>query len=85
MSGWTSQEEYEALHGTQEEQAKKQVVATADADGPYRLCLQTPQGKTILPNSVRSTRAEIDRLREDEYARTGRLWAVETYERGGAA
>lgn len=88
---WSTQEEYEALHGTQEEQAKKQVVATADADGPYRLTRSrvaalrqsrhTLVETVILPNSVRSTRKEIERLRDDELNRTGLLWRIEPFQR----
>jgi chemotaxis protein histidine kinase CheA len=92
---WSTQEEYEALYGTQEEQAKKQVVATADADGPYRLIRvriaalrqtrQTVREIVILPNSVRSTRKEIERLRDEEYSRTGVYWDIQPFQRGETA
>jgi hypothetical protein len=31
---------------------------------------------TVLPNSVRSTRREIERLQEEERARTGMDWEI---------
>jgi len=78
---WSNQAEYEALYGTQEQQAKEQVALVAEAGGPWRLYRNGRGGKIILPNSVRSTHNEIDRLIETEYARTEILWSVEKFTR----
>ena len=81
-AAWATQEEYEALYGTQEEQAAKQSsVGTAECDGPWRLYRWGLTGKIVLPNSVRSTSMERDRLRDEEYARTEILWSYEKFAR----
>lgn len=82
-SEWSTQEEYIALYGTQEQQAAKQCKAKHVVDGPWRLVRQipTPGGSTKAPldNSVRSTSAEIENLRDREYERTGIVWTIEKY------
>ena len=81
-AAWTTQEEYEAMYGTQAEQAAKQSSAgVAFCDGPWRLCRWGLDGKIVLPNSVRSTSMERDRLRDEEYARTEILWSYEKFTR----
>jgi hypothetical protein len=92
MSAWTTQEEYEARHGTQEEQSKAQVYLRASTGGPWRLerAEHRHDAKTdsmhlktlVLPNSVRSTMAEAVRLMDDEYVRTGIRWGIVRFERG---
>lgn len=49
-------------------------------DGPWRL-VRTQDGETIpLDNSVRSTSREIERLRDEEYRRTGLRWSIERFD-----
>ena len=80
MSGkWSSQAEYEAIHGTQEEQAAKQAYRTA-CDGPWRLFRWLDGERVVLDNSVRSTGLETERARVQEWRRTGILWEVERIE-----
>lgn len=93
MSGWTTQAEYEARHGTQEEQSRAQVAFRASTGGLWRLervesfwsdeadsrCFKM----LVLPNSVRSTMVEARRLADDEYARTGIRWGIVRFERAG--
>lgn len=74
---------YEALHGTQDEQAARQASAGAHIapDGPWRLerWQVGADGKgrvVILPNSVRSTYSEAKRISYDEYARTDIRWGI---------
>ena len=79
---WNSQEEYEAQHGTQAEQAAKQAsVGTGTCDGPWQLFRRGKCGKIVLPNSVRSTTKEVRRLAEEEYARTEIVWSIEKFTR----
>lgn len=79
--GWTSQEDYEAQHGTQAAQAAKQSRAVLAMDGPWRLTrlLIDGQGMRSVPldNSVRSTSREIETLQAREYERTGIQWDIE--------
>ena len=91
---WSTQEEYEALYGTQEEQASRQAsVGVSSVDGPWRLVrwFETKGvgassnlslvGTIVLPNSVRSTINEIERLQEEERARTGIFWHIVKFTR----
>ena len=73
--------DYEALHGTQEEQAKAQVQrGTVEADGPWRLqrwiVRDEKPVRVILDNSVRSTRAEAERLRDQIEDANDIRWTV---------
>ena len=81
MTAWTTQEEYERLHGTQKAQAAAQVRTKSAVDGPWRLERWGGYG-IVLPNSVRSTRAEAERLQMEEFLRTGKSWQIVKYERG---
>jgi hypothetical protein len=80
--GWGSQEAYEKIHGTQKEQARRQVSQVAVADGPWKLEREIGRdnfGKpkfVILTNSVRSTSFEANRLIEEERGRTGLEWTM---------
>ena len=77
MSG--NSHDYEALHGTQAEQAAKQASAGVHVfpDGPWRLERENWAGeKIVLYNSVRSTRNEAERLAAAEYTRTGLMWSI---------
>ena len=77
MTGkWSSQAEYEAIHGTQEEQAAKQAYRTA-CDGPWRLFRVLEGERVVLGNSIRSTGLEIERARVQERIRTGIVWEIE--------
>ena len=72
---------YEAAHGTQEAQAKAQVTrGTVEADGPWRLARWTVRDekpvRVILDNSVRSTRAEAERLRDQIEDANDIRWSV---------
>ena len=82
---WRNQQEYEAIHGTQAEQARKQAVITTEgSDGPWRLVRRNTvwiAPNIVLPNSVRSTRNEIVRLRDEERDRTGIQWTIEKFTR----
>lgn len=73
--------EYEAIHGTQAEQAARQSFRRVEVDGPWRLVRWATHSfePVILPGSVRSTRGEIDRLAKDELDRTGIPWTVEPF------
>jgi hypothetical protein len=76
---------YEATHGTQEEQAARQASAgrSESPDGPWRLVRWATEGsfrRIFLPNSVRSTLREVERLRDEEFARTGIVWYIEQME-----
>lgn len=83
-SRWQTQAEYERIHGTQHAQAARQVTHGRDmgCDGPWKLqrCTGLDRfGKpvyAILPNSIRSTSREAERLIEDERARTGLEWEM---------
>ena len=81
--GWTSQEDYEAQHGTQAAQAAKQSRAVLVTDGPWRLTRLMIDGDGMrsvpLDNSVRSTSREIETLQAREYERTGIQWDIEKY------
>lgn len=91
---WNTQEEYEATYGTQAEQANKQAsIGVSKVDGPWRLVrwfkadgmgtsshLSLVTTK-VLPNSVRSTRTEVERLQIEEYTRTGILWHIVKFTR----
>jgi hypothetical protein len=80
--GWGSQEAYERVHGTQEKQAKAQVVRCGECDGPWKLERVTGKdafGKptfAVLPNSVRSSSMEAGFLIDNELARTGIAWEM---------
>lgn len=86
---WNSVEEYEELHGTQEAQAKAQVVLATVVDGPWRLEREVSKFDTakasfvrrtlVLDNSVRSTLSEVERLRDREYERTDIVWTIVPY------
>lgn len=80
---WTSQEDYEAQHGTQAAQAAKQSRAVLVMDGPWRLTRLMIDGDGMrsvpLDNSVRSTSREIETLQAREYERTGIQWDIEKY------
>lgn len=80
---WTSQEDYEAQHGTQAAQAAKQSRAVLVMDGPWRLTRLMIDGDGMrsvpLDNSVRSTTQEIKTLQAREYERTGIQWDIEKY------
>jgi len=70
---WNSSEEYETIHGTQEEQAARQASGIV-VDGPWRLeSINGP--RIVLDNSVRSTSREAARLLQEE-ARKGRDWMM---------
>ncbi len=80
---WRTQAEYEAAHGTQEAQAKAQVVASdLSCDGPWKLQREIGRDSwghpryAILPNSIRSTSREAERLIAEERARTGMEWEM---------
>ena len=83
MTKWSTQEEYEALYGTQDAQAAKQCRAKLVMDGPWRLVrdIVTTTGTYTIPldNSVRSTSREIEDFRDREYERTGIVWSVVKY------
>ena len=72
---------YEAAHGTQEAQAKAQATrGTVEADGPWRLERWTVRDekpvRVVLDNSVRSTRAEAERLRDQIEDANDIRWTV---------
>lgn len=81
--GWTSQEDYEAQHGTQAAQAAKETSNKIVMDGPWRLTRLMIDGNGMrsvpLDNSVRSTTREIETLQTREYERTGIQWDIEKY------
>ena len=78
MSKWTTQEEYVALYGSQEDQAAKQSRLTLVNDGPWMLYRFLDGDKLVaLDNSVRSTSREILWLQEQELNRTGIRWSVQ--------
>lgn len=73
--------DYEAAHGTQEAQAKAQVTrGTVEVDGPWRLERWTVRDekpvRVVLDNSVRSTRAEAERLRDQIEDANDIRWTV---------
>ena len=80
--GWGSQEAYEKIHGTQKEQARRQVSQVAVVDGPWKLEREIGRDVfglphfVILANSVRSTSFEAQRLIDDERGRTGIEWTM---------
>jgi hypothetical protein len=82
MAGWKSQAEYEALHGTQEEQARRQATGRLVVDGPWkleRLVEHNPFGqehRLCLPGFVCSTSVEARQRAEAEFARTGLVWEM---------
>ncbi len=85
MSGWKSQDEYEAIHGTQEAQAERQVRGRAEIeywpDGAPVLWRLTrapmPCEWIVRDNSIRSTQWEAERDREQALRETGIAWDVE--------
>lgn len=76
-----SAHDYEAAHGTQEAQAKAQATrGTVEADGPWRLERWTVRDdlpvRAVLDNSVRSTRGEAERLRDQVEDANDIRWSV---------
>lgn len=74
-------------HGTQEAQAKAQVTrGAAEADGPWRLERWTVRDekpvRVVLDNSVRTTRAEAERLRDQIEDANDIRWMVVRCEDG---
>ena len=91
---WKSQDEYEATHGTQDQQAARQVRARAEVeywpDGSpalwrlvrLRFCAVEP---IVRDNSIRSTRWEAERDADAAQRETGICWSVERVDRPEAA
>lgn len=72
--------DYEGKYGTQEQQAARQAsIGTGGSDGPWRLGRILQGQLVILPNSVRSTLREINRLADDERVCTGIEWGIFKY------
>lgn len=73
--------DYERLHGTQSEQAKRQSTTIPVVGGPFHLVRHIDGlGKVVMTNSVRTTRKEADDLVVSECTRTGIFWSVEDAE-----
>lgn len=78
----SSSHDYERLHGTQAEQAKRQSTTIPVVGGPFHLVRHVDGlGKVVMTNSVRTTRKEADDLVISECTRTGVFWSVEEIER----
>lgn len=77
----SSSHDYERLHGTQAEQAKRQSTTIPVVGGPFHLVRHVDGlGKVVMTNSVRTTRKEADDLVISECTRTGVFWSVEEVE-----
>lgn len=85
MSGWRSQAEYEAIHGTQDQQAAQQVRGRAEIEhwpdgSPVLWRLERERfgdpERIIRDNSLRSTRWEAERDKEHAWRETGIVWEV---------
>lgn len=74
---WKSQEEYEAIHGTQEAQAKAQSSkGVVECDGPWCLGRKTLQGIVQYPHFVVSTRGEAVRKSDELFVATDIRWSI---------